>query len=225
MPDPALHVLYSVNDAHSEIEFRSSLGIFQADRVTMAELAGGLASGLEFAEGNQLDSKGLGGDRTHAFRQSSSLFVQHAVRHESLGTEHGLFVQDAVRASQLESLARGLRVGSVNSAAPGVSSLFDPFALGAPSVDSRGPAAEVDPQKVTATQVEARSLDELQKDVKNAEPLRTLPPTTEAAASALPSQRRAADGFGAQLRRSATDFRPRVARMATRPSGNPSAPR
>ena len=223
--DPALHVLFSTNDARSEIELRSGLGHFQADSVTMAELTGSLRSDLEFAEGNQLDSKGLGGERNHSFRQSNSLFVQHAVRHEALGTEQGLFVQDAVRGSQRESLALGLRVDSFNSAVSGVSSLFDPFALGAPSVDSRGPAAEADLQKVKATQVEARSLDELQKDVKSAELLRTPPPMTEAAAPALPPQRRAADGFGVQLRRSATDFRPRVARTEARPTGNPGAPR
>ena len=59
--------------------------------------------------------------------------------------DNGLFVQRAVRASQLESLSRDVRISSqLNSATPGVSTLFDPFAMGAPSNPDVSLSGEVD---------------------------------------------------------------------------------
>jgi large repetitive protein len=60
------------------------------------------------------------------------LYVQLAVRHQPISTDPSLWVQHAVRSSQLESQIRAAYIEAENSAAPGNSSLIDPFALGAP---------------------------------------------------------------------------------------------
>ena len=60
------------------------------------------------------------------------LYVQLAVRHQPISTDPSLWVQHAVRSSQLESQLRAAYIEADNSAAPGNSTLVDPFALGAP---------------------------------------------------------------------------------------------
>ena len=212
--DPALFVSFSVDDSRSQFEFQSGSASLQTDSVTLAELTNGLRSDLTFAEGNQIGSKGLGGQRSNESRLSTALFVQHAVRHQELGTEHGLFVQDSVRSSQLESLARDLKVNSFNSAVTGVTTLFDPFALGAPSsfilVESAAPAKESETKTSMTSLPSASSSGDISRTGENAE--KAIESDNFGATTARAPLRRAADGFAAQLRRSATDFRPRMLR-------------
>jgi hypothetical protein len=219
LANPALHVLFSVGDARSESELRAGLGLFETDSVTSAELLDGLAVDLAYAEGNQAGSKGLGGYDRHSQRPAisntpNSLFVQHAVRHQVLGQEHSLFVQDSVRSSQLESLARNLRVASFNSATSGVSTLFDPFALGAPVAGGLIAASDVEIQKSEVLLPEIKTGSEPDREVGFTAPGKPAPQTETPTRLPL---RRAAEGFGAQLQRSATSFRPRMvqARGAT----------
>lgn len=138
--------------------------------------------------------------------------MQHAVRHQELGTEHGLFVQGSVRSSQLESLSRGLKVNSFNSAARGLTTLLDPFALGAPSPLQEAAAQAKGAEFKTSITVPpaASPRADFEKETKNVEMVEK-PSSFDTTPKRLPL-RRAADGFGAQLRRSATDFRPRLSR-------------
>jgi hypothetical protein len=141
--------------------------------------------------------------------------VQHAVRHEALVSEVGLFVQNSVRASQLESLARNIRVDTFNSAISGVDTLLDPFALGSPVVSPVTPLAEAlekERQNTPTSQLEKEN--SLQANtVQVAEPGRT--PTTAEDVSAPQVKRRAADGFATQLRRNASAFRTSALRPET----------
>lgn len=220
MADPALFVSFSINESRIDTELRSGLGIFQTDSVTLAELTAGLQSDLTFAEGNQFGSKGLGGQRVYRERVENATFVQHAVRHQPLGTDRGLFVHDAVQASQLESLARNLRVHSFNSSTPGVVTLLDPFALGAPSPALVSALAAKDTEtKTTAT---AAITTDLHVGLTKIAPIDETPPISTAldAASTRPPIRHAAASFGAQLRRSATEFRPRLIRTEVPGAGH-----
>ena len=201
--DPALHVLISVNEARNEMSLRSGLGIFQADSVTTAELMGAVDPDLSFASGfPKLD-------------QANVLHVQNAVRHLPLAMNDILHVQSSVRASQLESAARNARVNAYNSATPGMSTLFDPFALGAPVAGAKQGASTDDGKKTVAKQysssetVQATRSEQL-TDAREALQLDLPIPARPAAAQA-----QAAAGFGSQLQRVAADFRPRVARQAT----------
>jgi hypothetical protein len=65
-------------------------------------------------------------------RDSHALYVQHAVRHEPIATTHALHVQHSVRLSQAEAeIADAQSTSRGNTAAAGVSTLLDPFAIGA----------------------------------------------------------------------------------------------
>ena len=120
----------------------SGWGVSQADSVTMAELHGGSDRNLSFAAGEAgiLDGPGGLSGRDYSplhkveLNEANALYVQRAVRQESLGLDNGLFVQHAVRGSALESQVRDARISSqLNSATPGVTTLYDPFALGNPA--------------------------------------------------------------------------------------------
>lgn len=185
------------------MSLRSGLGIFQADSVTTAELMGAVDPDLSFASGfPKLD-------------QANVLHVQNAVRHLPLAMNDILHVQSSVRASQLESAARNARVNAYNSATPGMSTLFDPFALGAPVAGAKQGASTDDGKKTVAKQysssetVQATRSEQL-TDAREALQLDLPIPARPAAAQA-----QAAAGFGSQLQRVAADFRPRVARQAT----------
>ncbi len=85
-----------------------------------AEFAGQWPEGLLLGStrDNPMDHLGAPGDSV-----SSSLYVQRAVRHQPVMDDHGLFVQRAVRASQLESALRQAvadagRWASLNPSAP-----------------------------------------------------------------------------------------------------------
>ena len=215
--DPALHVLYSVNDVRVDTGLRAGLGIFQTDSVTLAELSSEQALALD----NLTAPRGFDGlDESHLLGNGigaqNALFVQHAVRHESLVSEVGLFVQNSVRASQLESLARNIRVDAFNSAISGVDTLLDPFALGSPVVSPVTPLAEAlekERQNAPTSQLEKENSLQANNVAQAAEPGRA--PVAADDAPARQVKRRAADGFAAQLRRNATAFRTSALRPET----------
>ena len=220
--DPALHVLFSVNDVHNEMSLHSGLGIFQADSVTTAELLGAPDTGLTFAAGT-LDSPGglsghdfspLSDDNWRALYPSNALYVQHAVRHQPLVTDHALHVQNAVRASQLESAARNARVDAYNSATPGMATLFDPFALGAPLAGAGRTTGAADGEKTTPVRLDTSEASQSALDGKVADARDARFQDQSAREQAAPPQSYAAAGFGSQLQRAAADFRPRMARQA-----------
>jgi hypothetical protein len=211
--DPALHVLFSLSEANSDIDLRGDRGLFQTDGATQAELTGGLRTDLTFAEGNQFGSRGLGGTRNNdAPRATNALYVQQAVRYQSLGLENGLFVHDAVHTSQLESLARSIRIESFNSAVPGVSTLLDSFALGAPAVSTEVRVSEADGQRpsTTAMALTDKAVSE-EPPAENAVARQTSSAEIKAKTTV---QSRGADSFATQLRRSAIGFRPRATQSA-----------
>ena len=200
--DPSLHVLYSVNDVRVDTGLRSGLGLFQTDSATMAELTAESALAL---------------DNLTEFRPTHALFVQHAVRQEALVSETGIFVQNSVRASQLESLARNTRIDSFNSAISGVDTLLDPFALGAPVASAATPVADTlrgERQNPPASEGNTDARD-------NSVPKATLADQTQAQKTAADegpvrqAKRRAADGFAAQLRRNTASFRTSAVRPET----------
>ena len=203
---PALHVLYSVNDVRVDTGLRAGFGIFQTDSATLAELSSEQAllidtltapRGFDGLDDSHLRGNGIG--------TVNALFVQHAVRHEALVSEAGLFVQNSVRSSQLESLARNIRVDNFNSATPGVGTLLDPFAIGAPPAAAASEAGRSERQSTTTSGIEKPADMPATKEVEVVQPGRfdkTLDDNQTRQA-----KRRAADGFGAQLRRNASTFR------------------
>ena len=215
--EPALHVLYSVNDVRVDTGLRAGMGLFQTDSVTMAELSSEQALALD----NLTAPRGFDGlDDSHlrgnGIGAQNALFVQHAVRHEALVSEIGLFVQNSVRASQLESLARNIRVDSFNTAISGVGTLLDPFALGSPAVSPVTPLAEAlekERQNTPTTKLEKEDSPQANSAVKVADPGRA--PVAADEVSAPQVKRRAADGFAKQLQRNATSFRTSALRPET----------
>ena len=212
--DPALHVLYSVNDVRVDTGLRIGLGIFQTDSATLAELSSEQAllidtltapRGFEGLDDSHLRGNGIG--------TVNALFVQHAVRHEALVSEAGLFVQNSVRSSQFESLARNIRVDSFNSAIPGVGTLLDPFAIGSPSATPAGEAANSDRQAIPTLSIEKPT------DVPTAKEMQVAKPgeidKTSNDSSDRQVKRRAADGFATQLRQNAATFRTSAVRPET----------
>jgi hypothetical protein len=204
--DPALHVLYSVNDVRVDTGLRAGLGLFQTDSATLAELSSEQAllldtltapRGFDGLDDSHLRGNGIG--------TVNALFVQHAVRHEALVSESGLFVQNSVRSSQLESLARNTRVDSFNSAIAGVGTLLDPFAIGTPSSTPVGEPVNSDPQATPTSGVEKPIDAPAAKETQLAKPNRVDKTTGDS--STRPSTRRPADGFATQLRKNASTFR------------------
>ncbi|MBL8387903.1 MAG: tandem-95 repeat protein, partial [Hydrogenophaga sp.] len=136
-PEPAaLHVLYAVADSHSESGLTSSLldGGAQAGVALVGEAQAQLPDSLLFANNTHGENIALIRERGRGELQPvrPDLYVQLAVRHQPISTDPSLWVQHAVRASQLESMVRGASLESNNSATPGYSTMIDPFALGAP---------------------------------------------------------------------------------------------
>ena len=191
--EPALHVLYSVNDVRGHTGLRAGLGLFQTDGASAAELAAESALAL---------------DNLPEFAASDALYVQHAVRNEALVSAPGLFVQASVRASQLESLARHIRVDSFNSASSSVSTLLDPFATGAPSDVSAAPVFAVTVGELHTAPPLPPGHAASTAAVKPSAAVKATP--TQAVTDELPAppaKRFAAEGFAAQLRRNAVGFR------------------
>ena len=122
---PALHVLPGVADVAIERGIGSGIVPNLADRATVGEVRSAIL-------GDYL------GD-------SHALYVQHAVRHEPIATTHALHVQHSVRLSQAEAEIADAQSGSRgNTATAGVTTLLDPFAIGAPTPAIEAPAASPD---------------------------------------------------------------------------------
>jgi YD repeat-containing protein len=209
--DPALHVLYSVNDVRVDTGLRGNLGIFQTDAATLGELTSEQALALDTLTAPRgFDGLVDSHLRGNGIGMQNSLFVQHAVRHEALVSEAGIFVQNSVRASQLESLARNIRVSSFNAAVPAVASLLDSFSGTATfatgtNVQDQSEQQPPTPEKPAAT--------EPAKDSPASDSNRPL--KNSADTSNRLTGRRAADGFAMQLRRNANTFRTSATRPET----------
>ena len=126
--------------------------------------------------------------------------------------DSALHVQNAVRASQLESTARNVRVNSFNSATPGAETLIDPLAMSAPSLfqnalksDEADAAKTASAWPAPSDLQENRTVDSLQDHPKLAR---------SADAGFAPTLRhRAAPGFSSQLHRVAAEMRPRAEKL------------
>ena len=144
----ALHVLYAVADANNGRNATTSqLGAPQAGAPLLGEAAAQVPDSLLFANNSHGEHIGLIRERGYGEVQvvRPDLYVQLAVRHQPISTDPSLWVQHAVRSSQLESQLRAAYIEADNSAAPGNSTLVDPFALGAPKpVDSPIKVAEAE---------------------------------------------------------------------------------
>jgi hypothetical protein len=198
--DAALHVLSSVKNVRSEAGMRAYLGVFQTDSASLAEVttAGGFEGSDELIQ------------RGSSFQAPHALYVQNAVRHEALTSEPNLFVQNVVRASQVESQARQILVNSFNSATPAVFSLLDAFAVTAPSIanalDANQPERQLPPslklEKEDSAQDPAGQRGLVSAALKTA--------AVENAVVEPAPKRRAADAFSAQLQRTAASLSTRT---------------
>jgi hypothetical protein len=194
-------VLYAVGEASNERGmFASSLGSAGLDTGLMGEAMSQRPDSLMFDSSTWVDQVGLIKEPGPGEVQvvAPALHVQHAVRHQPIVTEQGLFVQHAVRSSQLESRLRNAIVDAHNSATAGYGSLLDPFALDASKPD--GTAAVV----AETEQQQARP----QKSTASSE--NEASPKAAAATNEVPVQKavdlpRAAQGFRAQVERMAKD--------------------
>lgn len=200
-PGSALHVLYAVSEASNERGmFTSSLGSVGLDAGLMGEAMSQQPDSLMFDSSTWVDQVGLIKEPSPGEVQvvAPALHVQHAVRHQPIVMEQGLFVQHAVRASQLESRLRNAIVDAHNSATAGYGSLLDPFALGASRSD--GPAAsvaEAEQQPARPQQATARGESEVAPQAAKA--------VDEAPVQKAVELPRAAQGFRAQVERMAKD--------------------
>ena len=189
--DYALYVENSVRASSAETSVRSGMGVFVTDGATFAELSSETASRLDSLKPAIFDG----------------LFVQHAVRNESLVSDPTLFVQTSVRASQLEASARSVRINSVNSATPGVSTVLDPFANGAPSLVGTCRLAQEDdctsPVKKEQWQKDAADKAGILPEPLLSKQTVIAPVQIEDSKSIVQNKRRAADGFASQLRQNA----------------------
>jgi hypothetical protein len=191
-----VHVFYAVADSASNRPSALPLGATSVDAALAGEAAAQLPDSLLFANNSRGEHIGLIRERSFGEVQvvRPDLYVQHAVRHQPITTDPSLWVQHAVRSSQLESQLRSAYMEANNSAAPGNSTLVDPFALGAPK-------PEDSPIKVA----EAAVPESRQETVAKAAPV--LPAVKESVESAeKPVEKpRAAVGLRNQLQNFAKD--------------------
>lgn len=202
---PVVHVSFAVGESNTGSSLSTSLGTLPTDSPLQAEALAQVPDSLMF-------DAGLRGDVGELQVIAPALHVQHAVRHQPIVMERGLFVQHAVRASQLESLVRSAMIDAQSSA---TTTLLNPFALGAPApLDAQTRAADV-PADSKPGEAGTRSA-----------PPDTAPPPAEADRVEAPQGKepvvkpKAAVGFKTQLQRLANDRvrgdRP-VTRAVTRP--------
>jgi hypothetical protein len=131
--------------------FASPVGEIQAGEPLMGEAMAQVPDSLMFDSSTRGAEQGLIRERAFGEMQTfqPALYVQSAVRHQPITTDPNLWVQHAVRSSQLESQLRAGAAVANNSAMPGYNTLFDPFALGAP----RPEGSEVKVAEVQAPEV------------------------------------------------------------------------
>jgi large repetitive protein len=211
---PALHVLYAVGETGGGSSFAGSNFVLdQASSPLLGEAAGRTPDALLF---NQVDPyedlrlirEPIPGE---VIEMRHALHVQHAVRHQPVTAEHGLFVQHAVRSSQLDAQLTNASLNSQNSAAPGYSSLLDPFGLGSPKV------AGLETKVVSDAVTEAPSNKVAEASAAKGEAVEPSS-VSKAVVDAHAEQevaKRPSTGFRAQLERFATD-RKQSARPITR---------
>ncbi|MBU4323969.1 MAG: tandem-95 repeat protein, partial [Gammaproteobacteria bacterium] len=201
-PGSALHVLYAVSEASNERGmFTSSLGSAGLDAALMGEAMSQPPDSLMFDSSTWVDQVGLIKEAGPGEVQmvAPALHVQHAVRHQPIVTEQGLFVQHAVRASQMESRLRNAIVDAHNSATAGYGSLLDSFAQGASKPDGTvASVAEAEPQPARPQQATVRGESEAASQAVKAGDEAPV----QKKAVELP---RAAQGFRAQVERMAKD--------------------
>ena len=206
VPSP-LYVFKEVGSSQAVQSLALSGANGMLDAASLAELEAKVPEALLFP--------GEGGDltvREHGYGEvigiNPALHVQHAVRHQPVTSEHGLFVQHVVRSSQLEARMRDASIASqTNSAAVGVSTLFDAFALGTPH-----------PELVAQAAQNASAEEPTQASSSTAEvaPQAAEKPVSDAAVDSVENKavletqptiraHRAAAGFGSQLERAARD--------------------
>lgn len=186
-----------------------------------AEFAGQWPEGLLLGStrDNPMDHLGAPGDSV-----SSSLYVQRAVRHQPVVDDHGLFVQRAVRASQLESALRQAVVDagrwtSLNPSAP-----LGPWPLAPQAEAGAGEPADA---QTRSGQPEAGT----SPSAPNAAPRSTTPDEVRADGAPAPdpapeppedrTPARAAPGFRNQLEASARGNGPRPLTRTTVRHGLP----
>ena len=208
----ALHVLFAVGGASAERTlFASPVGEMQGGEPLMGEAMAQVPDSLLFDSSTRGAEQGLIRERAFGEMQSfqPALYVQSAVRHQPITTDPSLWVQHAVRSSQLESQLRAAADNASNSATPGYNTLIDPFALGAPKPEgSPVKVAEIEAPEARQEAVAAVVQPEAQEQVvKNA-----------ADPAEKPVEKpRAAAGLRSQLERFAKD-RAQSARPVTRTS-------
>jgi hypothetical protein len=209
----ALHVLFAVGGASAERGlFASPVGGTQAGEPLMGEALAQVPDSLLFDSSTRGADQGLIRERAFGEMQAfqPALYVQSAVRHQPITTDPSLWVQHAVRSSQLESQLRAGAAIANNSATPGYGTLIDPFALGAPK-----------PEGSPVTVADADAPEARQEAVAPA----AVPPETQERAvknTVDPAEKpvvkpRAAVGLRSQLERFAKD-RGQSARPVTRTS-------
>ncbi|MES2422806.1 MAG: Ig-like domain-containing protein [Pseudomonadota bacterium] len=218
---PALFVAQAVNASQVEISLLSNFGTLQTDVATSAELTQALGQDFSFGTGSINDAPNVITARNNALgrgqlSRDNALYVQQAVRHQPLSDDPTLFVQRSVRASQAEAQLRAIEVDAVNSAIPGVASLLDPFALGSPvsALQNGGNEGANEKPAVSSQSAAEGVLAGLQDDCTR------MPQAAEQDKPAAQIQpRRAAAGFGKQLERMGSQFRPHAAKQQLPSSG------
>ncbi|MCB0074274.1 MAG: hypothetical protein KDE20_22565, partial [Caldilineaceae bacterium] len=189
-----LHVLYAVGDSRGESSLTGSpLGTIQASSPLLGEAQAQLPDSLLFSRNSHGEHIGLIRERGFGEVQEvrPDLYVQLAVRHQPISTDPSLWVQHAVRASQLESQLRDASLDANHSATPGYGTLMDPFALGAPqpegSVVKVSEATTGETHPVTAA-VTADAPEVTPTPVKDAEHMAEKPVEKPKAAMGLRQQ-------------------------------------
>jgi large repetitive protein len=111
---PEIHVLNAVE--HSRVEaslLANGLAVDRGDRVLLSEALSQVADNLLLQSAEDANETILRWDASAGLEHQGvrpDVYVQRAVRHEILTPDHGLFVQRAVRASQLASRVEDVHI-------------------------------------------------------------------------------------------------------------------
>ena len=213
-----LHVQQTVSSTLLMASNNPGMRVGEVDAATAAELMGAMGSDLFVVmDSAQSEPTNLTNVRKHSgkgleIKQSQALFVNQAVHHVALTNDHLTLVHYAVRSSQLDAAARAAmaQVAS-NSAVVGVSTLFDPFALGAPrGVDVQLGANSSVPTTATpnATSSDSKGVPSLALDASPTDGVERIVMLPKSEKLALISPR-AVSGFSNQIKRNAAEFKPR----------------
>jgi hypothetical protein len=225
---PEIHVLNAVESSRVESSLLANgMTMENSDTILMAEAMSQTADNMLLDQRDDavesVVMKEVGGER---WQQGVKpvVYVQHAVRHEPLMSDHGLFVQRAVRASQLQSRVDDMRISelSVKLGDGTPWSVDDPASValqGAFTPEIADPAA----RNLAPSRLAPDPAQEIQDPGAEASPERRLSSPDAASETGLNS---AAKGFRSQLRDLALQRRgvalplaPRAADHEDRPGG------